>query len=896
MAYFTPSEAPIHETKRLPVLPPRQIIGRNRELGAAYAQIRAGMPVMLHGPSGVGKSALAAMIATAYTTFKGGVLWWSVPQDDLPQLIARLGRAYGDQSITTSADPVSQRERAAILLKQGHNPLVVLDDLRDFDAAREFIRRVAPAVPLIITSRERASGPWIPFEVEPLASEDAQSLLMQSARYSEIPDGTRRAVADLCDVLGNVPLSLVVAGRHLAVTGQQPHDLLEAVRYANVPTYDAALAVVFEQLSDALKGVLLNLGATFAGRASTELLEALQLAPRETVERVMGMLASYGLAQALPQHDDLPPGYAIHPRTHALAYAQLENSGRALAARARVHEALLAFLDRHAAPTRENRAALVDEMPNLLGLARFAAEHGEWGTVERIATALENVFGETGMYAYEIGVLERLLVAQEDAPAPAESAPADEAFEMPESMEEPDEEAYAVEEESEAQTLQTTLTDFVEDGLEVEDAGADFFDALVPSEDEAAAWQRYDETESEAGVPEVTHTPALASEPEAARLPEEVMPADEDEWFEEDEDEPFFEDERFDAEQEPEAGARLLGDEAYSLEQLLRMSREARQSGDRLRLADTLLQVGRAWLERNDLEQAKAVLDEALTIFQEQNSQAGMLDALEALAGVGLESGALDDAVVYATRAENLAAQGGDPVRLGHIQALLGDIRLELGELDEAVETYIRAIEALQAGRDEVSLGVVQAKLGATHMDRGEYTRAVTMLSSAARIFAQAGLDEYEARVLGNLGAAYGQLGQWAEAENYHSRALAIARRLGDHDEQERQLANLGYAAQAQQKWDAMLAYYRAALDLGYRTGNQEWQLRYLDALGRILIDQAPRVAQGIQLLEEAERIAPDPERARWLNRARKRLERLQMAGVQQEPVPESTAAWATGM
>ncbi|MFC1959891.1 AAA family ATPase [Chloroflexota bacterium] len=116
MEHFTPSEAPIHETQRLPIVPPGQIIGRNQALGQIFAQMRAGAALLLYGPPGVGKSALAATIASAFTTFPGGVLWWSVENDSLAQLIVRLGRAYNERTITESADPLVHLDMARQLL------------------------------------------------------------------------------------------------------------------------------------------------------------------------------------------------------------------------------------------------------------------------------------------------------------------------------------------------------------------------------------------------------------------------------------------------------------------------------------------------------------------------------------------------------------------------------------------------------------------------------------------------------------------------------------------------------------------------------------------------------------------------------------------------------------
>ena len=65
MADFTPHEAPAHEAQALPVMLASKHIGRDRVLGRVYQQLKDNMPVLLYGPAGVGKTALAGELASA---------------------------------------------------------------------------------------------------------------------------------------------------------------------------------------------------------------------------------------------------------------------------------------------------------------------------------------------------------------------------------------------------------------------------------------------------------------------------------------------------------------------------------------------------------------------------------------------------------------------------------------------------------------------------------------------------------------------------------------------------------------------------------------------------------------------------------------------------------------
>lgn len=334
-------------------------------------------------------------------------------------------------------------------------------------------------------------------------------------------------------------------------------------------------------------------------------------------------------------------------------------------------------------------------------------------------------------------------------------------------------------------------------------------------------------------------------------------------------------------------------DDADDLDELLAAGEAALASGNKARAAAAYGALGHALVRHNRQDEAQEAYREALSLYEGLGDADGMLVMLEALAGLALDDGDLEQAVTYATRAENLAAEWGEPARHGHLLALLGDIRMDLGEIGEAIETYGAAIDMLEQAGDMLRLGVVQTKLGNAYLDEGDYSAAVDTLSRALKIFKTQGRLDFQGRVLGSLGTAYGRLGQWLEAENRHKQALAIAQQSGDLEEQERQLANLAYVAQGRGDRAALMTYYRQALDLAYRSGEVVWQVRYLDALGRILMDDVSRVALAIRLMEEADGLIPDDERLRWLRRAQTRLDRIEASGIDQSPVPDSIPAWA---
>src|SRR5919109_1055644 len=95
-------EAPAHEVSSLPVTIPPKLVGRDALLGKIYTRLRENAPIQIFGAPGVGKTALAARLAAAYTEQPGGVLWLNVENSTIEELIVRVGRAYNVPEITNT--------------------------------------------------------------------------------------------------------------------------------------------------------------------------------------------------------------------------------------------------------------------------------------------------------------------------------------------------------------------------------------------------------------------------------------------------------------------------------------------------------------------------------------------------------------------------------------------------------------------------------------------------------------------------------------------------------------------------------------------------------------------------------------------------------------------------
>jgi DNA-binding SARP family transcriptional activator len=201
-----------------------------RHLNGGPEDRRSGPVVVLTGPPGVGKSALAVEIANRLRPrYPDGRLWASLGNgsgltaaapDPSPTVAAFL-RALG---AAEPAIPSELDDRAALYrsLLTRRRVLIVLDDVADEAQVRSLLPG-SPTAAVLATTCGRLPGLEGAHHVEvaPLPPADAVELLgrvVGAERVAAEPDAAA-AVADLCD---RIPLAIRIAGIRLTVCRDRP--------------------------------------------------------------------------------------------------------------------------------------------------------------------------------------------------------------------------------------------------------------------------------------------------------------------------------------------------------------------------------------------------------------------------------------------------------------------------------------------------------------------------------------------------------------------------------------------------------------------------------------------------------------------------------------------------
>ncbi|MBT0993827.1 transcriptional regulator [Cellulomonas sp. DKR-3] len=417
--------------------PAGALVGRERDVQAVTAALRAAPVVTVVATGGAGKTRLAAEVARRAAERGDQVHVVELAalragDDVLPAVLGELG---GAESVPTTGD--LRADRRAIpradrlrLAAQELTGLVVLDNCEHVlaDAARvvaELLDVVGPDVTVLTTSRAPLGlvGEQV-HRLSALPDEEALALLharATAARADLVWD--RDAAVELCHRLDNLPLALELA----------------AARLRSMPVADvvAGLADRFALLDDALRGLperhaslwaMVDWSRELLPAGQRDLLERLAVAPASFTVPLAARIGGISDAQArrdvadlvdqsLLTLDDAGPGparYRMLETVREYGEARLTASGSRDAA----VEGLVAWSARESTDLadrltgHDQLAALArcgEEQETFVAALRWALRRDDEASAVEVASALFHWWTMRGLHVEVVTWAERLL-------------------------------------------------------------------------------------------------------------------------------------------------------------------------------------------------------------------------------------------------------------------------------------------------------------------------------------------------------------------------------------------------------------------------------------------------------------------------------------------------------
>ncbi len=816
MAELQPLEAAVTAVTDLPLRRLGRPVGRDDLLRSLLLRLRQRQQLVLHGAAGAGKSTVAATIANVtLQQHKRPVLWLSVHNPPMVELVVRVARAYGNIEIANADNPLSRLADLQALLSE-NQPLLALDGEIESAALAPFVKRCAAEIPLVVTNTAPlAQGDWRNQPIGNLAQNDALRLFKQKAGLKN--GESDEAIAALAAQLNFAAFPLVMAARSMIIARQSPAEFGETLAAA-LESQDndavlAALSISFGGLNDRLRELLLFLSATIKGEASVAYLNLLSGIAAESIDMSMTILSRLFLVERFQRAGEAY--YRLHPLAHGFLQDWALERDRLEALRADIVDTSRDYVDVHG-QADDAVQRMLTEFDNLLAAAEWAADNEDADLAADLAKAiapLESQISAAG-YRYEIARLHAIrdgaLLVYEELPT------AEPALDNGEAGEDKGEQAAGSEEapslgsaddeapESEASQLEGETL------IRLDDADLDSvnIDQLrtalnVASQNKETARQlQILKAIARMQINQGREKDAVATYGDVLEIYESG--GDKDGVLE-----------TLDM-----IAGLLVGSQTTpaAIEQLkLRTALSfARQHDDTQRVLQILEAVGKVQISQSREKDAVATYSEVLAIHESKEDKAGMLEALDMLAGLLVRSDSAVTALDYVQRALHLADELADDEAAMFLQITSGDAHKELGEASIAVEAYERALASARHREDSQNEALILYKLGVAYLDASQERRAIEMLEEALDRFKQQKNREMEGQALRGLGEVNLRLERWTEAVNFHTSALYIARELGDQQTEARQLRHLGGILIRAERLPEALTRLRQALHVAY--------------------------------------------------------------------------------
>jgi DNA-binding SARP family transcriptional activator/tetratricopeptide (TPR) repeat protein len=197
--------------------------------------------------------------------------------------------------------------------------------------------------------------------------------------------------------------------------------------------------------------------------------------------------------------------------------------------------------------------------------------------------------------------------------------------------------------------------------------------------------------------------------------------------------------------------------------------------GDLVGEATILRNIAKYLVDEGEIDRARPLLEEAVSICQRANHRRGEAQVLNRFAELYLSSGQISLARQALHKVLRIARDIGD--RIGETHALygLGLVRRREGRLDNAETTLVHALTVAKQVGERLIEGQVYHALGGIELARDNYVAAADHLNRARQIFADLGAALWHAKTLVQLSEIHEGEGQAALATEELEEAARIA-------------------------------------------------------------------------------------------------------------------------
>ena len=382
-------------------------IGRERVMVKLIQELTNGGVVELYGESGIGKTALARVVARWYVErgrFPGGVFWVDLSNT---RSVESVWDDLGSEITGNGFRLLISEEKASFLTRYlRENPsLIVLDDF-DTISRNNQLRRWLPAniqpPSACLEIAEEETGIKKALQLQELTTSEARALFVEHARQKgwDIPidEAEEGIIDDICHLVGHIPLAIILIASKAAVFVLQTlkKEIEQSIKTVTMP--DNALLPERYQIIDACLDLSYRLLSLEEARLLLRrLMILMDNADDELIKVVCGVtswrsaIAELIRSSLLYKEDD---SYRFHALVRQYGTAQLKVHGEEYMYLQRAEDTQRRYLK-----TRKIKVELGDRSKTAISLARLASlyeERGDLSTTVRLLAVAHDIFAAIG--------------------------------------------------------------------------------------------------------------------------------------------------------------------------------------------------------------------------------------------------------------------------------------------------------------------------------------------------------------------------------------------------------------------------------------------------------------------------------------------------------------------
>jgi len=196
-----------------------------------------------------------------------------------------------------------------------------------------------------------------------------------------------------------------------------------------------------------------------------------------------------------------------------------------------------------------------------------------------------------------------------------------------------------------------------------------------------------------------------------------------------------------------------------------------------------------------------------------------------------------EEALIFATKAYDLAVQSNDLVWIAKSSRATGTIFNTLGSYDTGYYYLLKSIEYGELIKDEQLLKYVYNDAGLNRRNLNKWDQALIHFFSSLTIRQKTNIKEEMSIIYNNIGLVYYGLVDYKKAIEYHSLSLALNKELDDQSSSVINMVNLGLCYMGNKEYDIAQNYFHDVLKICETDCFEEVKIQALGGLGIINSD-----------------------------------------------------------